>query len=214
MKSSIKIFAYLFALAIVVLNGMACSENNAITSSDLINESNTVALSEQETADLLFLREEEKLAHDVYLFAYATHGLTLFNNIASSEQQHTDRVKALLDQYGIADPALANAGEFTNETLQELYNQLTAKAAISLTDALEVGATIEDLDIKDLNLMAVNSQREDLALLYENLACGSANHMRSFYGQLQNLGVTYQVQYITNEALTAILSASNGGCGR
>jgi|AntRauMFilla1563_2_1112583.scaffolds.fasta_scaffold00084_10 hypothetical protein len=201
---------YLVIFLSTFLMFSACSEENSL---EVPFPTSLGVLSEQVVADLQFLREEEKLARDVYLFAYEQHGLNIFNNIAKSEQQHTDQVKLLLDQYGIEDPASTQEGVFINETLQQLYIDLTTKAALSLTDALEVGATIEDLDIRDLNTMAKNSERDDISLLYQNLACGSANHMRSFYSLLQHQGVNYEVQFISEAELQTILTASNSGCG-
>lgn len=42
-------------------------------------------LNAAEIEGLLFMREEEKLAHDVYLALYAKWGLPIFQNIAQSE---------------------------------------------------------------------------------------------------------------------------------
>ena len=36
---------------------------------------------------------------------YKMWGLTIFSNIASSEQKHMDAIKTLLDRYGLDDPA-------------------------------------------------------------------------------------------------------------
>jgi hypothetical protein len=44
----------------------------------------------EEAASLQFMREEEKLAHDVYVTLYEQWGLRVFNNISRSEQQHTE----------------------------------------------------------------------------------------------------------------------------
>ena len=105
-------------------------------------------LTEEEINGLIFMREEEKLAHDVYIALYQTWGLSIFQNIANSEQTHTDTVKVLLDAYGIADPSANTApGEFVNPELQALYTQLVAQGSQSLTDALKVGAAIEEIDI-------------------------------------------------------------------
>ena len=49
-----------------------------------------------------FMREEEKLAHDVYVTLYAQWGLPIFQNISQSEQTHTDAVKTLIDRYGLS----------------------------------------------------------------------------------------------------------------
>jgi len=208
-----KTLQYIVLIALFGLVAWSCDSDNDTSIVGTEVESVESLLTDQETQDLLFLREEEKLARDVYLFAYNQHGLKVFQNIAKSEEQHMDRVLAILTSYGVDDPALAESGAFNNPDLQSLYEQLTAKASLSLVDALEVGAIIEDLDIKDLNAMAVNSAKEDLALLYSNLACGSANHMRSFYGQLVANGADYEPQYISQEELDEILASPQGGCG-
>lgn len=208
-----KTLQYIALIALFGLMTWSCDSDNDTSIVGTEVESVESLLTDQETQDLLFLREEEKLARDVYLIAFKRHGLKVFQNIANSEQQHMDRVLAILQTYDIEDPALSEAGNYANDDLQALYEQLTAKAELSLIDALEVGATIEDLDIKDLNLMAENSDKEDIALLYSNLACGSANHMRSFYSQLMANGATYEAQFITQEQLEEILATNQGGCG-
>ena len=66
----------------------------------------TDTLSADEAAGLIYMREEEKLAHDVYVTLYQQWGLPLFNNIANSEATHTSAIKVLLDRYGISVGAL------------------------------------------------------------------------------------------------------------
>ena len=53
-------------------------------------------ISPTESAALQFIREEEKLAHDVYVALYAKWNLQIFSNIAASEQKHTDSILTLL----------------------------------------------------------------------------------------------------------------------
>ena len=53
-------------------------------------------LSTTEAEALVFMREEEKLARDVYQLLYAQWGQKVFSNIAVSEQQHMDAVALLL----------------------------------------------------------------------------------------------------------------------
>jgi len=82
---------------------------------------------------LTYVREEEKLARDVYQFLYEQWGVQVFTNIASSEQAHTDIIKSLLDIYGLTDPAAdTQPGQFANASLQALYDQLTAQGSLSL----------------------------------------------------------------------------------
>ena len=124
-------------------NGNGNSKGNANGNGDGTGITSIPAsdLNDTEVASLLFMREEEKLARDVYNTLYSVWGQPTFQNIASSEQTHMDEVKQLLDRYGLTDPALT-PGQFTDPTLQSLYNQLVAQGSASLADALKVGAAI------------------------------------------------------------------------
>lgn len=158
---------------------------------------------------LIYMREEEKLAGDVYLALYAQWNLPIFQNIARSEATHTAAVKTLLDRYGLADPAAGRAaGTFTNATLQGLYDQLVKQGTQSLAAALRVGATIEDLDIIDLDLRLAQTDKADITLVYENLKQGSRNHLRSFTATLKTqAGERYQPQYLSQAAYDAIVNS-------
>ncbi|MDO9301017.1 MAG: DUF2202 domain-containing protein, partial [Anaerolineales bacterium] len=170
-------------------------------------------LSAEETASLLFMREEEKLARDVYNALYATWGQQTFLNIASSEQMHMDEVKVLMDRYALTDPAL-EPGQFTDTTLQTLYDQLMAQGSLSLADALKVGATIEEVDIVDLQTRLAQTDNADIQLLYNNLLNGSYSHLQAFTGTLLNqTGETYQPQYLTAEQYQTIISSAGNGQG-
>ncbi len=134
-----------------------------------------VALTSIEIDDLKVLREEEKLARDVYLYAYDVYGMNIFINISKSEQKTHDKILTLLNTYNIEDPALTNRGKFTNQTLQTLYDQLTAQVDISLLDALKASATIEDLDINDIIDFENRTDKSDILNTYDKLKCGSIN---------------------------------------
>ncbi|MEN8116624.1 MAG: DUF2202 domain-containing protein, partial [Bacteroidota bacterium] len=49
-------------------------------------------LTEDEIKGLLEMREEEKLARDVYKKLYEVHNMVIFNNISKSENAHTSAV--------------------------------------------------------------------------------------------------------------------------
>jgi len=166
-------------------------------------------LSTDEINSLEFLREEEKLARDVYTTLYSKWGAKIFNNISSSEQTHMDAVLQLLNKYNITDPVGSNpVGVFQNLTLQNLYNQLVDQGNVSLPDAYKVGATIEDLDIFDLTNALTKIDNQDITLVYEMLTKGSRNHLRSFYKNIINAGDTYIPQYITQPEFDAIVNSS------
>jgi hypothetical protein len=170
-------------------------------------------LNEEEAASLLFMREEEKLARDVYNAFYTTWGQQTFSNIASSEQKHMDEIKVLLDRYGLTDPALG-AGQFTNPELQALYTQLVAQGNLSLADALKVGAAIEEIDIRDLQTQMSQTDNADIQQAYTNLMNGSYSHLKAFTGTLLNqTGETYAPQYLTAEQYQTIISSAGNGQG-
>jgi hypothetical protein len=175
-------------------------------------EQPTVALTDEEIQDLRFLREEEKLARDVYAYAATKYSTMIFSNISNSEQTHMDNILILLNKYSIDDPATELAGEFSNATLQNLYNQLVVKVDSSLVDALIVGATIEDLDINDLKLNIDRTDKVDLLEVYYLLECGSRNHMRSFYKKLTMEGADYQSQYISDAEFQSIINSDKENC--
>ena len=175
-------------------------------------------LTSTEADGLIFMREEEKLAHDVYVALAAQWDLPIFSNISASEMTHTDAVKTLLDRYNLDDPAAGNdVGVFADPTLQKLYTDLVAQGSQSLSDALIVGATIEDLDIVDLQTRIDQTDRPDIQLVYENLMKGSRNHLRAFTSTLsRQTGETYTPQYLDQAAYDAIINAEmeRGGRGR
>jgi hypothetical protein len=123
-----------------------------------------------------------------------------------------NEVLTLLQKYEVTDPASSDTGVFRNTELQQLYTALTAKTDLSLADALEVGATIEDLDIHDIDENLSRTIKDDLTSLYDKLQCGSRNHMRAYYGQLSDEGVTYVPKYISQTRLDEILARSHENC--
>lgn len=164
-------------------------------------------LSESETSGLLLMREEEKLARDVYQTLYEKWGLQIFANIAQSEQTHTEAIHDLLNKYDLTDPVTNDTvGVFTNQNLQELYNSLVTKGNLSAVEALKVGATIEDLDINDLERLIEETDNQDIILVYTNLTRGSRNHLRSFTKQLSARGEVYEAKYISSDEYQSIIT--------
>jgi hypothetical protein len=140
-----------------------------------------VPLSDAEKGALLFMREEEKLARDVYTALYAKWSVPVFSSIASSESRHMASVKTLLDRYGLTDPVgVDTPGVFVNPELQAAYTQLIAQGGASLTGALNAGVTIEKLDIEDLEALLGISTHPDITQVAKNLLRGSQSHLAAF----------------------------------
>ncbi|MDD2820004.1 DUF2202 domain-containing protein [Flavobacterium petrolei] len=196
----------IFVAFITVLLFSNCTNDN-------VNTDTEVTLTQNEINDLKFLREEEKLARDVYIYSYNKYKLAIFNSISQSEQTHMNSVLSLLNKYGIPDPSSVQMGIFVNQDLQVLYNNLISQSNISLIEALKVGATIEDLDINDIDDFIINTSKSDLLTVYNNLTCGSKNHIRSFTTELSNNEVSYEPQFISLEEYNSIINTPSGGCG-
>ena len=189
---------------------LASCHNSNIEEEDVI----IASLTEQEKADILFLREEEKLARDVYLLSYDLYGHIIFNNISNSEQTHMNSVYTLIVKYNLSDPTGGKQqGEFENEALQNLYDSLSSQSSLSLLEALKVGAGIEDLDINDLDNNISHTAKADLLQVYSSLQCGSRNHLRNFVQQLENIGDAYDPVFIPLDEYNAIINSQNERCG-
>lgn len=171
-------------------------------------------LSQEEIAALKYMREEEKLAHDVYVALKSIWGANVFYQISLSETTHTEAILALLNRYGIADPAAGKAaGVFEDPSLQALYSTLMSMGQASLIEGLKVGALIEETDIRDINAKMAITHAVDILTAYSHLLCGSANHLRAFNTQLLARGVVYVPQVITQAEWDALANAPSETCG-
>lgn len=173
----------------------------------------TATLSEKEIEGILEMREEEKLAHDVYLTLYETHGHVVFSNIAKSEKAHTSAVLHLINGFGLIDPAYEEKGEFANELYATLYKDLTEKGNTGLAEALKTGAFIEEYDIADLQRLLEETENETITRVYGNLLRGSKNHIRAFTNALKRIGETYTPTVISQEEYESILNETTDDNG-
>ncbi len=157
---------------------------------------------------LLMMKEEEKLARDVYSVLYQKWGKTIFSSIAAAEDRHMDAVIYLLKYYGSADTLPGEPGVFTIDEIQVLYDDLVAKGSVSLEEAYMTGALIEEMDIKDLTEALEVTINENIIRIFENLLKGSRNHLRAFNRQITNLGLAYTPVYISQEEFDLIVNSS------
>jgi len=172
----------------------------------LIFSSMTLASSLMTEEDgIAFMREEEKLAHDVYTVLYEIWGLNVFSNIARSEQTHTEAVLSLIGDFGMVDPVGENeVGVFTNATLQELYDELIESGSKSLLDAVKVGLLIEEIDIKDLEELLEGDIDSRTATVYENLLRGSRTISGHSSGSMRDSQVAILQKYSMSKGSTRL----------
>ena len=167
-------------------------------------------LTQDEIDGLSWMREEEKLAHDVYVTLAGLWPIQAFENIARAETAHQESVMLLLERYAIPDAAAdLGVGEFSIPEIQALYDDLVVRGSESQIAALEVGAYIEELDISDLR--ARKSESPDIDLVYQSLERGSENHLRAFTRILDRRGATYIPTVLSADDVNRIISAPNQG---
>lgn len=190
----------------------SCSDNNS--NDDISQEEENITYDELSDADrdaLLFMLEEEKLARDTYIYLNNTWSIMQFANIKNSEQSHMNAVATLLDIYDV-DYTILPEGEFYDADLQAFYDQFVIDGSISSANALQIGATIEDLDIVDLQDYIDDTENDALLNVFDGLQCGSRNHLRSFTNAITNNGDTYTPQFLTQEEYDDILNGTHEQC--
>ncbi len=165
-------------------------------------------LSDQEQQDVLFMREEEKLARDVYRAMFDLWEVPTFSKISDSEQRHLDAMGRLIVRYDLVDPVVDDtAGVFTNPVFVQRYDELVAAGSVSMIEALKVGALIEELDISDLRVALAQTDHADLEHVFGNLMRGSRNHLRAFASLLAAESETYEAIYLTQDEFDEIASS-------
>ena len=217
----------LASVAIITATGSGITTVSASTE---IQTSET-SLDVNEQTHLVFMREEEKLARDVYLkLGIMYPDSVIFGKIDDSEQQHTTAVKNMIEKYGVDDPNTNdNIGAFTGEDygwyFTEKFNQLVEKASSSELDAFYVGAFIEELDMLDINQCPkviveadngindavecgnVYTDNPDVKQLYSSLLDGSDSHLAGYVKNIEkHIGEgNYQAQVLPQEQVDELL---------
>ena len=160
-----------------------------------LNAAGDLSIEEAET--LAFMREEEKLARDVYMEMNGLWQHKIFANIAESEQRHMDSMLKMILLYEQVDPVGENPrGVFTDTFLADLYVRLVDQGAESLVRALHAGAEIEEIDMVDLSNAITETNEDALKRAYSNLLAGSCNHLRSFVSHIVSLEGTYEIKWM------------------
>ncbi len=158
-------------------------------------------LTDVEEASILLMREEEKLARDVYLTLAPLWDCPVFTKIAAAEQRHMDAVGLLIAKYGLVDPVVDDTiGAFSTPEFTQLFTELTTSGAGSLFEALAVGVTIEEMDIEDLEQALDETDKADIEWVFGNLVRASSNHLRAFTRTIASGGTDCTLQARSGEA--------------
>lgn len=168
-----------------------CSINTVTTTATTDQSTNTGAqtiqvisqnpLTEQQTSQLIYLIQEEKLAYDVYNTLYEKRWNRKFANILNSEDNHQSRVAAILETYRVDYRVSSERWVYDNAELSKLYIDLVSQWSQSLDQAMQVGVTIEQKDIADIqDMMSWFTNYSDITNMLQALLMGSQNHLAAF----------------------------------
>lgn len=170
----------------------------------------TSGIDQKEQEGIVWMRQEEKLARDVYDSLLRKWGSHPFNHIRQSEQRHMDRMENLIAAFQLTDPVKERGdlpGKFANPLFDKLYQELVTAGSGSEAAAFEVGARIEELDIKDLNERMAQAKQKSILETYEDLKWASGNHLRAFVRNLKGAGKSYQPVFLSANEFNEIIKA-------
>ncbi|MCC9601082.1 DUF2202 domain-containing protein [Stieleria sp. JC731] len=162
--------------------------------------------------DLLRMREEEKLARDVYTHLAKTSTLPIFRNISRAESQHMQAIERLL-RGGGGEVFNDNPGVFAFADYRQLYETLVASGSRSSLDALKVGAKIEEMDIADLRQVLNQTNDPQVRQVLQHLMHGSQNHLRAFASQILKQGSSYNAEFLSQADFDQIVNSTGKGRG-
>lgn len=172
-------------------------------------------LTSAEKDHLAAMREEEKLAHDVYVTLGNKWKVPVFQNVQSAESRHMSVVAQLLTRYELKDPiADTTVGTFNAPKFTKLYQKLVKRGSKSLADAYQVGCLIEELDIADLRAAQKVTSHADIQFVFGNLERASRNHLRAFNAVLTATGGTYQASHLEQAVFDQIANSGIERGGR
>lgn len=166
-------------------------------------------LSDTEINGILSLRQEEKVAYDVYTYMFGKYESKVFKNIADNEKSHMDKMKELIDQFNLSDPLegkVDQKGVFSDKKMQALYDEMVMAGNYGLLDALRAAARFEETDIIDLRKNLASASNEAVINVYLNLESGSQDHLRLLVKYIKEEGISYKPSYLSKEDYDQIMS--------
>lgn len=131
-------------------------------------------------AQLTEMREEERMARDLYTQLAASSGEAIFTRIAGAEQRHLDAVERLMTSQGMnPDAAGSTVGRYAVGEVQAAYTGWLSQGRASDQAAYKVGVELETWDVAELKAMKVPSDTTG-ARVVAALLNGSKHHLTAF----------------------------------
>ncbi len=201
-----------FSLTVAVALLLSCSKDDELTPSgtNVNDESNSVfneTLSPREIDDMNYLIENEKLLRDYFNVMYNKYNLSLFQNVAKSEQSHLNFLAVKFLRYDLKNPTEEKpAGEYVNPELQQTYDIMIAKGETNIYAALLAGSSKVKEDVEDIPLMIDQFEgNADIVLIFSNILIESQKNREVLE---QELKVQYQQRQLKFQQMIVICENS------
>ena len=166
------------------------------------------SLTDEEIAGLMWMREEEQLAHDVYVVLGELWNLRIFDNISGAETAHIDAVSGLLDLYGLDDPAAGNDAGHLHRSRTPASLRPARGGRQSIAGGGAGGRRVHrGARHRRPRRTFRGHGHPEISAVYANLERGSRNHLRAFFSQLDSRGVTYEPTQLDPATFDAIVSS-------
>jgi hypothetical protein len=165
----------------------------------------TAELTADEIEFLYAVREDEKVARDLYAAFFEKYKLKAFENLSKAEINHIRAVELLMDYYEIEYPEAGDYGKFTDPARQQLYDSLLLKGETAL-EAFKVMAQLEEDNIVSYLKVLEDIDNDNIGIVIENLERASENHFKATIRQITALGGEYTARYMTQEQYSAIIA--------
>lgn len=147
------------------------------------------------------LFEAERVAAEVYAVLAEKWDGRPFSKIMEAEKTHMTAVSSVVERMGSKAPQTV-AGKYQMEEFQALYDSMVTRGSTSREDAMEVGAEIEEMSIRDLLVWRKAEKDVTVQKVLDNLIRGSSNHLKAFLRGRKALGMPeYETKYLSKEEL-------------
>ncbi len=195
----------ILVLILILVDGKD-SARSPLTAIPVANVNNIGGPTTVEQQNLVFMREEEKLAWDLYREMHQIWGLSVFKSVSGEEKEHMKKMLGLLQMYNIPDPVQGDVpGRYVNVYISDIYQSLSQQGRRSVQDALKVCALQEEINILDLIRVSQSATQPKVLEVYAELQRNSISHLRSFAHSLEILGIRYQGVKIPQNTIDSIV---------
>jgi hypothetical protein len=166
--------------------------------------------SPEEEAGVLYIWESVKASRDLNSNFSTLWQSTVFEEATAADQVNMDAAALLLARYNLPlPPSAGNPGTFESEPLLDLYARFTVEGGESMQAALQASATLQELNILDLQSQMAATDKDEMLAVYGHLLEASARQLWSLVRAIERFGGSpYEPSYLTALGFEEVLGSA------